>query len=158
MSRIRKHSRLLLVAVSCVALGAGASVIAGAGAATSAATSAKSSASARAHPGRRSGLRALARRAVHGDLVIATKAGFRTVTFDRGVVDSVSGRQLSITEGAKHGADRTVMLTIPAGARVKDDRRQASLAAVKPGQRALVLVAPRRTLVIARTPRRSGTP
>lgn len=150
MSDILKHSRLLLVAICCVAVGAGASVIAGAGAATSTPAHAKAGHRAKVKHG--GGLRRFARRAVHGDVVVPTKAGFRTVTFDRGVVDSVSGQQLKLTEGTPKAAYRTVTLTIPANARVRDDHQRATLSAVKPGQRVLVLVAPKRTIVIARTP------
>ena len=150
MSPILKHSRLLSVAVCCVALGAGASVIAGAGAATSTPAHAKHSRSAKAK--QRGGLRRIATRAVHGDAVVHTEAGFRTVTFDRGVVDSVSGQQLKITEGTPKATYKTVTLTIPANARVRDDKQKAPLASVKAGQRVLVVSAPQRTLVIARTP------
>jgi hypothetical protein len=101
---------------------------------------------------RRGGLSRIARRAVHGDVVVHTRAGFRTVTFDRGVVDSVSGRQLTIAEGTPKATYRTVTLTIPATARVRDDKRTSSLESVKSGQRVLVLVTPQRTLVIARRP------
>jgi hypothetical protein len=154
VSHILKHSRLLLVAICCAALGAGASVIAGAGATTSAPAHAKTNqkASRGARAKQRGGLRRIALRAVHGDVVVHTKAGFRTVTFDRGVVDSVSGQQLKITEGTPKAAYKTVTLTIPANARVRDDRQKSSLASVKTGQRVLVVRAPQRTLVITRTP------
>lgn len=149
MSSIRKHSRLLLVAVCCVGLGAGVSAIASAGAATSG--SAKvSAATKRARVG---GLRRFAARAVSGDVVVRTKAGFTTVSFERGTVDSVSGQQLTITEGTAKASYKTVTLTIPANARVRDDRQQATLSDVKAGQRVLVLTAPKQTFVIARTPR-----
>jgi hypothetical protein len=150
MSHILKHSRLLLVAVCCVAVGAGASVIAGAGAATGTKTGGTAHRSDKAKKG---GLRRIARRTVHGEFVIHTKAGFRTVTVDRGVVDSVSGQQLKITEGTPKATYRTLTLTIPANARVRDDKRTSSLSSVKPGQRVLVVTAPKRTIVIARTPR-----
>jgi hypothetical protein len=153
MSHILKHSRLLLVAVCCVAVGAGASVIAGAGATTSTKTNARGH---RSHDGKQGGLRRVARRAVHGEFVVHTKAGFRTVTVDRGVVDSVSGQQLKITEGPPKAAYKTVTLTIPANAVVRDDKQESSLASVKAGQRVLVVTAPKRTLVIARTPRATG--
>ncbi len=150
MSHILKHSRLVLVAVCCVALGAGASVIAGAGAAPST----KASAGAKTHgKAKRGGLRRIALRTVHGDFVVHTKAGFRTVTVDRGVVDSLAGQQLKITEGTPKATYKTVTLTIPANAQVRDDRQKSSLSAVKPGQRVLVIAAPQRTFVIARTPR-----
>jgi hypothetical protein len=147
MSSIRKSSRLLIVAVCCVALGAGASVLASAGAATTGPSHTAAGKSSRAR-----GLRGLARRAVHGTVVVHTKAGFANVTFDRGKVDSLSGRQVTITEGTAKASYKTVTLTIPATARVRVDRKPASLSGVKPGQRVLVLVAPKRTFVIARTP------
>jgi hypothetical protein len=158
MSHILKHSRLLMVAVCCVAVGAAASVIAGAGAATStkAAISTKAAAGAkarRADKAKQGSLRRIARRTVHGDFVVHTKAGFVTVTVDRGVVDSVSGQQLKIAEGTPKATYKTVTLTIPADARVRDDKQKASLSSVKAGQRVLVVSAPKRTLVIARTPR-----
>jgi hypothetical protein len=149
MSSIRKHSRLLLVAVCCVALGAGVSAIASAGAATGG--SAKvSAATKRAHAG---GLKRFAARAVSGDVVVPTKAGFASVSFERGTVQSVGGQQLTITEGTAKASYKTVTLTIPATARVRDDRRPATLSDVKAGQRVLVLTAPKQTFVIARTPR-----
>jgi hypothetical protein len=158
MSSLRKHSRLLAVAVTCVALGAGVGAIASAGAATGG--SAKASAAGkhakhgkRAKQGNAAGLRRYAARAVDGSIVVRTKGGFKTVTFDRGKVDSVSGQQLTITEGTPKAAYKTLTLTIPAGAVVRDDRQKATLAQVKPGQRVLVLVAPKQTFVIARTPK-----
>ena len=155
MSHILKHSRLLLVAICCVAVGAGASVIAGAGAVNSTNASAASPAhkAHKAQKAHKGGLRRIALHTVHGQFVIHTKAGFRTVTVDRGVVDSVSGQQLKITEGTPKATYKTVTLTIPANARVRDDRQKSSLASVKTGQRVLVVSAPQRTLVIARTPR-----
>jgi hypothetical protein len=148
MSLIREHSRLLSVAVCCVALGAGASAIASAGAST------PSAGTALQHGGLRAGgMRRLAKRAVHGDLVLATRRGFVTVTFDRGKIDSVNGQQLTISEGTRHATYKTVTLTIPTNARIRDNRQKASMAALQNGQRVLVILAPKRTLVIARTPR-----
>ena len=157
---IRKHWKLGAVAVSCAAIGAGASAIANAGASTSSASSSNGSSAAaksatakhsqRAYTKRRT----LLRRAVNGNLVVATKSGYATVKFDRGTVKSVSGQQLTLAEGrAKRAPYKNVTLTIPSSARVRDDRHQATLADVKPGQRAMVIQAPKRTVVIARTPR-----
>jgi hypothetical protein len=152
MSSLRKHSRLLAVAVTCAALGAAVSAIATAGAAT--AGSGKATATARhAKRAKAGGLRRFAARAVSGSVVVRTKSGFQTVTFERGKVDSVSGQQLTITEGTPKASDKTVTLTIPSGAVVRDDRQKASLSDVKPGQRVLVVGAPKRTIVIARTPK-----
>jgi hypothetical protein len=73
------------------------------------------------------------------------------VKFDRGTVKSVSGQRLTLVDGAaKKAPDETVTITIPATARVRDDRHRATLADVKPGQRATVIQAPKRTFVIAR--------
>jgi hypothetical protein len=143
---ISKHWKLGAVAVSCAAIGAGASAIANAGAATSRASS-KPPKAAATH-------RALLRRAVHGDVVVATKTGYATATFDRGTVKSVSGQQLTLADGrAKATPYKTVTLTIPSSARVRDDRHKATLADVKPGQRAAVIQEPNRTIVIARDAR-----
>ena len=91
--------------------------------------------------------------AVHGQVVVATPRGFQTITFDRGFVQSVNGQQLTLKEGTKKATYKTVTLTIPGTARVRDNGHLASLGDVKPGQRAIVVQAPLRTIVIARTPR-----
>jgi hypothetical protein len=146
MSYIRTHGRLLVVAVCCVALGAGVSAIATAGAATG--TS--------AHPrvaARRGALRRFAARAVHGTVIVRTRSGFGTVNFDRGTVDSVSGQQLTLTEGTAKASYKTVTLTIPSTARVRDNRQKATLSDVKAGQRVIVVQAPKQTFVIAHTKR-----
>ncbi len=150
MQLIRKHFRLIAVAVTCVAVGAGVSAIASAGAATSSSSSSSSSGAAR-HP-RLAALRAV-RRAVHGDLVLATKTGLVTVTFDRGKVQSVNGQQLTIDEGPRMKTDKVVTLSVPATARVRDNGTLTSLSNVKAGQRVLVVQGPKLWHVIARTPR-----
>lgn len=152
MSSIRRHARLLVLAVCCVALGAGISAIASAGAAT-AGRSAGAATAGHAGKHRLAALRRFERRAVHGQITVATKTGYATVTFDRGKVASVSGQQLTITEGARTTHPRTVTLTIPANAVVRDNRHQATLSALTAGQRVLVLVAPKHTYVIAHTAR-----
>ncbi len=149
MKFLRRHSMLIGVAVACAAAGAGVSAIANAGATTS--TAAKSKGAHRY--GRHSGARRLLLRAVHGDIVVATKSGFRTVTFDRGLVQSVSGQQLTLNDGTKRATYKTITVTVPSSARVRDNGHLASLSDVKPGQRAIVIQAPNRTFVIARTPR-----
>lgn len=143
---IRNHGRLLIIAVCCVALGAGVSAIATAGAAPT--TGSAHPRSARLGP-----LRRFAARAVHGSVVVRTTSGFQTVTFDRGKVQSVNGQQLTITEGTAKATYKTVTLTIPSSARVRDNRHKATLSDVKAGQRVIVLSAPQTTFVIARTPR-----
>ncbi len=157
MSYIRKHSRGLLLAVCCVAVGAGISAIATAGAATSRSGQANAGHRADARRGGRAGLRRLAARAVSGSVVLHTRQGFANLSFERGRVDTVNGRQLTITEGTRRASYKTVTLTIPAGAIVRDQRQPATLASVKPGQRVLIVTAPRRTFVIAHTPRAGAT-
>ncbi len=154
MNSIRKHSRLLVVAISCLALGAGASAIANAGA--------SSSSNAHAHApwsrfGPRAGLRGhgmrlAGRRAVHGDLIVWTKNGFVTMTFDRGTVESVSGQQLTIAEGTATATYKQVTLTIPTTAQVRDNRQPATLSKLQHGQRVIVVQSPSHTFVIAHTP------
>ncbi len=142
MTFIKRHLTLLTVALACLGAGAAASAITSAGAATTA-TKAKPAASARA--------RARWRRVpgVHGELVVATKNGFRTVTFDRGFVDSISGSTLTLREGTKTATYKTVALTIPSSARVRNDGRKAALASLSAGERVIVTQGPARTWVIA---------
>jgi hypothetical protein len=136
MSLNPKHLKVVAIGVTCAAAGAGASAIATAGAASRAATTS-------AHPRARAAVLA---RAVHADVVVATKS-------DRGFVSSLSGRQLTIREGTKTRTYKTVTLTIPAGARVRDNGKAATLGQLTDGQRVSVLRGPRRTTVVARTPR-----
>jgi hypothetical protein len=149
MTFVRRHLKFLTIGAVCAAAGAGGSAIATAGAAGT--TTAKSSAPAAArHLAAR---RTLERRAVQGDLVVATKTGFATVTFNRGFVQSVSGQQLTIREGTKKATYKTVTLTIPAAAKVRDNGKTASLSQLSAGQRVAVVQAPKRTVVIARDAR-----
>jgi len=148
---IHKQFRLIALGASCVAIGAGASAVASAGAATQSATTHPHHAHrTHAHRGRFAPRRAV-RRAVHGDLLLATKKGFVTVTWDRGIVQSVNGQQLTLTEGRKT-TTRTVTLTIPSNARIRDNGHKATLSQVSRGQRVFVVHGPTRTLVRARTP------
>ena len=147
MTHLRKHMKLVSVAAVCVAVGAAGSAIATAGAASGGTTTSTGAKSARA----RGGARALERRAVHADVVVATKSGFATVTIDRGFVQSVSGQQLTIREGTKNVTYKTVTLTVPSNAKVRDNRRFSALSALTSGQRVEVVQAPTRTWVIART-------
>jgi hypothetical protein len=153
MSFLRRQWKLFAIGASCTAIGAGASVIASAGAATNPATN---TAAKPAGHGARTGHRHLLGRAVHGDLIVHTKAGFVTVTFDRGAVKSVNGQQLTLTEGTRTATYKTLTLTIPSGARVRDNGQKAALADVKPGQRAMVVQGPKQTSVIARDVRAGG--
>jgi hypothetical protein len=147
MSFISRHSRILIVAVSCAVIGAGASAIATAGASTSPAKATGARAS-RVHR-----LRPWERHAVQGSVVISTKQGFKTVTFERGTVQSVSGQQLTLAEGSATATYKTVTLTIPANADVRDNGQKSTLSNVTVGQRATVVTGPQNTFVFAHTPR-----
>jgi hypothetical protein len=155
MSLTRKHVAAIAVAAGCAVAGAGASMIASAGAAsTSAATSptASKTPNARKAAGKHRGFtvqRAL-RGTVHGVFVVRTSTGFATATLDRGFVQSVSGQQLTIREGTKRATYKTITLSIPSAAVVRDNRQKATLAQLKPGQHVSVLQAPKRTVITAR--------
>ncbi len=155
MELIKRHYRLVALAAACVALGAGVSAITSAGAATRAPSASTTAAGVTGTHQRRAGrVRRILAGAVQGDLVVPTKAGFVTLTFNRGVVQSTpSGNQLTITERTKKAVYKNVTLTIPAGARVRDNGRKASLGQLATGQRVEVVSTPTRTWVIARTPR-----
>ncbi|HUJ34585.1 MAG TPA: hypothetical protein VLW51_05205 [Solirubrobacteraceae bacterium] len=149
MTYVRKHLKLVTVAAACVAIGAAASAIATAGAASSGTTT--TSTTAKAAGARGAGVRALERRAVQAKVVVATKSGFASATVERGFVQSVSGQQLTIREGTKKATYKTVRLTIPSNATVRDNRQASTLSALTAGQRVAVVQAPQRTWVVART-------
>jgi hypothetical protein len=144
--------KLLTIGAACAALGAGASAIATAGAAGTSTTTTATSGATSAHPAaaRAAARRTILRRAVQGSVVVASKNGFGTVTFSRGFVQSVSGQQLTIREGTKKATYKSVTLTIPAGAKVRDNGKSASLSQLSAGQRVGVVQGPKRTWVIAR--------
>jgi hypothetical protein len=150
MGRIRQNWKFGAVAASCLVIGAGAgaSMIGSAGATTTSSSGATGTTATHAHHGLRA--RRLLGRTVHGDLVLATKHGFVTVTVDRGRVQSVNGQQLTLTEGTKTQTYKTVTLKIPTDAKVRDNKQLVSLADVKAGQRAIVVQGPQHTWVIAR--------
>lgn len=151
MTYLRKHLKLVTVAAACVAIGAAGSAIATAGAAGNGTTTTTSSTTAKAARARGAGIRALERRTVHANAVVATKSGFASVTVDRGFVQSVNGQQLTIREGTKTTTYKTLTLTIPSNAIVRDNRRASTLSALTAGQRVAVVHAPQRTWVVART-------
>ena len=155
MKLIKRHYRLVALAAACVALGAGVSAIASAGAATRAPSASTTAVGATGTHLRRGGLaRRILASAVQGDLVVPTRSGFLTLTFNRGVVQSApAGNQLTITERTRKAAYKNVTLTIPADARVRNNGRKATLGQLTSGERVAVLTTPSRTWVIARTPR-----
>ncbi len=169
---IRNHALLLAVGLSCLAVGAGASAIAVAGAASGGSAHSTQSwpmpsghalrmwRAVRRHDLRRAmrwramhgngaiGLAPLAWRAVQGSLVVKTAHGFQTLTLQRGTVDSVSGQQLKLTEGIPGSAYRSLTLMIPAGAWIRDNGRAVTLGDLKAGQRVVVITTPQRTFVL----------
>jgi hypothetical protein len=144
---LRKHMKLVLVAAACVTIGAAGSAIATAGAAGTSSTATTTATATKTSHAR--GL--LARRAVQGAVVVATKNGFETVSLSRGFVQSVSGQQLTIREGTRKATYKTVTLTIPSNAVVRDNRQPSKLSSLAGGQRVSVVQGPKRTLVVART-------
>jgi hypothetical protein len=147
MTFLHRHLKLLSIGAACAAAGAGASAIATAGATGTSSTAKRST----AHPAAaRAARRTILRRAVQGDVVVASKNGFATVTLNRGFVQSVSGQQLTIREGTRKATYKTVTLTIPAGAKVRDNGKAASLSELSAGQRVGVVQGPKRTRVTAR--------
>ena len=77
--------------------------------------------------------------------------GFETVTLDRGSFSSLSANQLTINEGTKTATYKTVTLTIPSNATVRDNRQTSTLSALTAGQRVAIVQGPQRTWVIARS-------
>ncbi len=148
MTFVRRHLKVLTVGAACAAVGAGASAIATAGASG---TSTASAGSTSAHPAAAgTARRTILRRAVQGEVVVASKSGFGTVTFNRGFVQSVSGQRLTIREGTKKATYKSVTLSIPPGAKVRDNGKSASLSQLTAGQRVGVVQGPKRSWVIAR--------
>lgn len=156
MTSILKHWRAVGVGACCAAAGVGAGTVATAGASTSGAGSSAATAAhhQRSHP--RAARRAL-RGSVHGSAVVHTKSGFRTITWDRGTVSSVHGDQITLAEGTRTATYKTVTLTVPSDARIRDNGAKAMLASIKAGQRAIVVQGPKRTLVVAHTPKARHT-
>src|SRR5436309_16031961 len=86
------------------------------------------------HHGHGHGFGFFARAPVHADLVVPDgQGGFKTVTFDRGTVDSVSGDQLTIKEGTPTATFKTLTLTIPSGAKIRRDGSDAQLSDLQQG-------------------------
>ena len=144
-----KNSPRLRVAALCVACalgGAGASAIATAGA------HADRDARAAWRPHREGFRHGTFEGAVHGDLIVPDNGTFATVTFDRGTVDSVSGQDLTLTEGTKTATYKQLTLTIPTTAKVRNNGDSSTLSQLSGGERVLVVQAPQGTFVIAHTP------
>jgi hypothetical protein len=88
---------------------------------------------------------------VHSEMVVPTKSGndFETITQDSGKVQSVSGSQLTITEGTDQATYKTVTLDIPGDAKVIRNGKAADLADLQQGDLAHVSQSPQNSFVFA---------
>lgn len=88
---------------------------------------------------------------VHSELVVPNKSGgdFVTITQDSGKVKSVSGSQLTITEGTEQATYKTATLDIPSDATVLRDGEKAALGDLQEGDQVHVSQAPNDTFVYA---------
>src|SRR3954470_885445 len=126
---------------------AGACALAGAGAGL-AGSDAHSGAHFRHHDGHRLGR--FAKGPVHADLVVPTRGGeFKTVTLDRGLVESVGAGSLTIKEGTPTATYKTVTLTIPSGAKIRRNHDDAQLSDLQPGDYVTVVTTNGKTFVKA---------
>jgi hypothetical protein len=98
--------------------------------------------------------------AVHAELVVPNQAGngFETVTMDEGTLKSVSGDQLTITEGTQSATYKEVTLTIPSGAKVQRNFTSAQLSDLQQGDRVHVSTSPEETDVFAVDANHQGPP
>jgi hypothetical protein len=88
---------------------------------------------------------------VHSEAVVPNAAGdgFDTVTMDNGKFKSLSGDQLTITEGTDKATYKDATLTIPGDAKVYRNGSAAQLGDLKDGDRVHVIQGPRGVLVAA---------
>ena len=126
MNRKRSFVRLGIVVGLCALAGAAAGI-----AGSAAAPSGKKSTPSR-HAGPPRGFHG---GPVHADAVVLNRAGktFITETEDRGKVKSVSGDQLTITEGIGSVTYKDVTLTIPSNATIVRNFAKAKLSDLKAG-------------------------
>jgi hypothetical protein len=88
---------------------------------------------------------------VHSEMVVPTKSGedFQTVTQDSGKVKSVSGDQLTITEGTEEATYDTVTLDIPSDAKVLRNGKDVELGDLQAGDQVHVSQSPQDSFVFA---------
>lgn len=88
---------------------------------------------------------------VHSEIVVPTRDGedFQTVTQDSGTVESVSGNELTITEGTEEATYKTVTLEIPEDAKVLRNGEEVELGELKQGDRVHVSQSPEDSFVFA---------
>jgi hypothetical protein len=145
---IPRHRNLIAVGVTCALAGSAAGI---------AVTSASTSKTQRNAPATRDGdgrgkLGALGIGGppVHEDLVVPNgSGGFETVTMDQGTFKSLSGGQLTITEGTQTATYKTLTLNVPSNATIMRDDQTAHLSDIKTGDMVRVLQTPSATRVAA---------
>ena len=88
---------------------------------------------------------------VHSEMVVPNKAGddFITITQDNGKVESVSGDQVTITEGTPKATYKTVTVDVPSDAKIVRNGKQAELSDLQPGDQIHVSQAPDGSFVFA---------
>jgi len=87
---------------------------------------------------------------VHSETVLPNdKGGFDTITLDQGRFASLSGDQLTITEGTTRATYKKATLTIPSGATVRRNDEKAQLSDLKARDSVLVAQSPDGTVVDA---------
>jgi hypothetical protein len=91
---------------------------------------------------------------VHSESVVPNKArdGFITVTSDSGKLKSVSGSELTITDGVGSLTYKDVTVTIPDGATIYRNHQKASLSDLKAGDYIHVAKSSEGTFVMAEDP------
>jgi flavin-dependent dehydrogenase len=137
--RYTRLMRTAAIGAACAVVGTGAG-IAGSSAATHSKSSGRSAA-ADDRPGPPGGpFRLGGGPPVHSEAVVPNKArdGFITVTTDAGVVKSVSGDQLTITEGTKTLTYKDVTLTITSDATVRRNGKEAALSDLQAGDHVML--------------------
>jgi hypothetical protein len=138
--RYTRLMRTAAIGAACALVGTGAG-IAGSSAATKSKSSSSRSAAANDRPGPPGGpFRLGGGPPVHSEAVVPSKArdGFITVTTDAGVVRSVSGDQLTITEGTKTLTYKDTTLTIASDATVRRNGDEAALSDLQAGDHVMV--------------------
>jgi hypothetical protein len=130
--------RTAAIGALCAVVGTGAGIAGSSGASSSKSSSESARAS---HAGRPAGpFRLAGGPPVHSEAVVPNKAGdkFITVTTDAGTVKSVSGDQLTITEGTKKLTYKDVTLTVSSDATVYRNGAKAALSDLQAGDHVMV--------------------
>lgn len=140
--KLSSTHKAVVTAAACLAIGATAGIV-GSAAAPSHSSSSKRSPAARAHRFGEHGFfghRGMGGPGMHGPpvhetAVVLNKAGdgFITVTEDSGAVKSVSGSDVTITEGFGKVTYKDQTVTIPAGAAIYRDGAKATAGALAAG-------------------------